>query len=378
MKVISRRALLPAVILLSVSLLSGCWDQRELDELGVPFLVAYDYANEEEKEYPDDKYLVSVGSPVFFEDAEKRYHVDMTPGSLIGETRSRRNTHYGEQVVLGQIQILIFGEEIAGHENLTELTDSISRNPAVKGSLYMAVVGGRAADLLNAKIEHYPDPGIYIRMLLRNISNTNFYPTNTLFMYNRSTISDYTAAILPYLIYKEGDIVVAGSCFIDAGKRMEHIGRTETETAVFLRGIKGRGEISFEVKEGGKTIDQMSFSGTNSRKVKIQRKEGKYVIDIHIKLSGGLVEHKKTEPIIDSNDLLKLSQKTLEDIIRKRAQDFVRKVQTEYGFDALDIARDIKAHSREELSKEDIDRIIQEAEINVEVKVQIENTGGKV
>jgi len=97
-----------------------------------------------------------------------------------------------------------------------------------------------------------------------------------------------------------------------------------------------------------------------------------------IKLSGRLFERKKNEPVIDHKDFIKLSQKSLEDLIRKRAEDFVAKVQKEYGFDALELGMEIKAHSREKMAEEDIDRIIQDSEINVEVKVQIENAGGKI
>lgn len=75
---------------------------------------------------------------------------------------------------------------------------------------------------------------------------------------------------------------------------------------------------------------------------------------------------------------MKLSQKSLEDLIKNRALEFVKKVQEEYGFDALNIAKEIKAHSRERMDKKDIDRIIREAEINVDVKVNIENTGGRI
>jgi len=97
-----------------------------------------------------------------------------------------------------------------------------------------------------------------------------------------------------------------------------------------------------------------------------------------IKLSGRLFERKKNEPVIDHKDFIKLSQKSLEDLIRKRAEDLIIKVQEEYGFDALELGMEIKGHSREKLSKEDIDKIIQQSEINVEVKVQIENAGGKI
>lgn len=378
MKITYRNILLLIVVLSSVSLLSGCWDERKLDELGIPFIVGYDYANEEEREYPDDKYLVSVGSPIFYEDTERKYYVDSTPGSSITDTRGRRNTHFGEHIIFGQIQVLIFSEELASHENLSEVTDSISRNPKVKGSLYMAVVAGRAVDILKMHVEQYPNPGIYVKMLLKNISKSNFFPTCTLFTCSRHVISNYTAPILPYIIQKNREIVVAGSCFINGGKMTDSIGRKETETAVFLRGIEGSGVISYDVTEDNKVIDQVSFSGKNKRKVKIHKEGDKYIVDILVKLSGRLIEHKKNQPIIGSKDMLKLSQKSLEDIIKKRAQDFVRKVQEEYGFDALELANGIKAHSREKLKKDDIDRIIREAEINVDVEVNIENTGGKI
>lgn len=379
MKVIHRRIFLLIVAIISIFLLSGCWDQRTLDELGFPFLLGYDYAREEEKEYPDDKYLISIGAPVLYEDAESKYHVERTPGSLPAETRGRRDAHFGEQYILGQEQVSIFGNEIAEKENLNVLLDSISRNDKVKDSLYMAVAVGRAVDLINMRVKHYPDTGIYIKMLLKTIRESNFLPVCTLFMFNRDVISNNTAPMLPCIVQKGEDIVLAGSCFINEGKAREFIGRRETETAVFLRGIKCRGEISCTVIENKKIIDKIVFLGANRRKVNIKKEGDIYIINIQIKLSGDIVERKNVDQLIKSNlDILKLSQKSLEGAVRKQAQAFVEKVQEKYGFDALNVAREIKSHSREKLGKEDIDRIIREAEINVDVKVHIENAGGRI
>ncbi|MEA4849795.1 MAG: Ger(x)C family spore germination protein [Clostridiaceae bacterium] len=378
MKAIHRHILMLSAVFLSASLLSGCWDQRELDELGVPFIVGYDYVKKEEKEYPEDKYLISEGLPIFYEDTVQKYHVDTSPGILVGETRGRRNSHFGEQIILGQIQVVLFGEEIASNEDITELTDTLSRNPAVKGAIPVAVAKGRAVDILKMPVKQYPNPGIYIQLLLRNIDRTNFFPTTTMFEIYRDVISNYTAPLVPYIIQKEGDIVVAGSCLLNEGKRMAHLGREETETAVFLRGIRGSGVISFDVTEDDKVIDQATFAGENSRKVKIKKGEDRYIIDILIKLSGELVERKKSQAVVDDKDFIMLSQKSLEDIIKKRAEDFVRKVQEEYGFDALNVGKEIKAHCREKHTKEAMDRVIKESEINVEVKVQIDNAGGKI
>lgn len=378
MKVIHRSILLLIAVIASILLLSGCWDQRTLDELGFPFLLGYDYARAEEKEYPDDKYLISVGAPVLYEEAESKYHVEKTPGKVLAQTRSRRDAHFGEQYILGQEQVAIFGNEIAEKENLNVLIDSLSRNDKIKDSLYMAVAEGRAVDLISMRVKHYPNTGVYIRMLLKTIRKNNFFPVCTLFMYNRDVFSNDTAPMLPCIIKKEEDIVLAGSCFINDGKKTENIGRMETETAVFLRGIKGRGTISYYVEEDEKIIDQETFLGRNKRKVKVKKEGDKYIISIQIKLSGDIVEKKKSQSIKGNPDILKLSQKSLEELIEKRTQEFVKKVQEKYGFDALNVAKEIKAYSREKLDKKDIDRIIREAEINVEVKVNIENAGGRI
>ncbi len=378
MKKTHRYILLFLAIIINALFLSGCWDQRELDELVVPFIIGYDYADEEEKEQPDDRYLISAGFPVFYEDTLKKYHVDITSGSLDGEVISRRNTHFGEQIIQGQLQIVVLGEELISNENIMELTDILSRNPAVKGAIPMAVSAGRAADMLNAPVKQYPNPGIYIQMLIKNIRRTNFFPTCSLFESNRHIISNHTASLLPYIVQKDGNIMFAGSCLLNEGKRMEHLNSEETEIAVMLRGIRSRGMITYDIIEDNKAIDQVTFEGKNRRKVKVKKDGDRYIFNILIKLSGRLFERKKNEPVIDHKDFIKLSQKSLEDLIRKRAEDLIIKVQEEYGFDALELGMEIKAHSREKMNKEDIDRIIQESEINVEVKVQIENAGGKI
>jgi len=378
MKKTHRYILLSLAIINIALFLSGCWDKRELDELVVPFIIGYDYANEEEKEQPDDRYLISAGLPVFYEDTAEKYYVDISSGSLDGEVISRRNRHFGEQIIQGQLQVVVLGEELISNENIMELTDILSRNPAVKGSIPLAVSAGRAADMLCVPVKQYPNQGIYIQMLIKNIRRTNFIPTCSLFECNRHIISNYTAPLLPYIVHEGDNIVFAGSCLLNEGKRMEHLNMEETEIAVMLRGIRSRGMITFDVVEDNKIIDQVTFEGKNRRKVKVKKEGDRYIFNILIKLSGRLFERKKNEPIIDHKDFIQLSQKSLEDLVKKRAEDLIIKVQEEYGFDALELGMVIKAHSREKLAKEDIDRIIQESEINVEVKVQIENAGGKI
>lgn len=373
-----RRIISLAPVLLSLALLTGCWDAKELDDLSVPLIVAYDKALESEKQYPDDKYLVTVGTPVFYEDVKEKFHVIDTAGQTIGEARGRRNTQLGEQMIFGQLQLLLLGEELAEGENLLEVTDVITRNPRVKASIFLMISKGRAVDIIKTPIHSYPNIGVYLKALMESSRNTNFFPYTTLFRFNRDLISYETAAILPHISYKDGEIMQAGSCLINSGKVSGELGREETETVVLLRGIKCRGNLTFKAQKDGKVIDEATFEGSNSRKVTIKRADDKYTFNIQIKLAGAIVEHKKLKPIQDGTDLMKVFQDSLEQHIKKRAEALVEKTQEEFKFDALNLANHIKAHTREKLTKKDIDKIIEEAEINVEVKVQIRNAGGKM
>ncbi len=359
-------------------MLTGCWDAKELDDLSVPLIAAFDKIMESEKEYADDKYLVTVGVPVFYEDVKENFHVIETTGQVVGEARGRRNAQLGEQVIFGQLQLLLIGEELAKKEDLIELTDLITRNPKVKGSIFIIIVKGRGFDIIKTPTHSYPNVGIYLKALLENSRNTNFYPYTKLFDFNRSLISYESAALLPHIIYQDGEIKLAGSCLVNKGKISGEMGREETETAVLLRGIKCRGTLSFKAQKDGKVIDEATFEGTNRRKVTVENEGDKYAFNIQIKLAGTIVEHKKDKPMQDGTDLVKVFQDSLEKHIKKRAEALVKKTQEEFKFDALELANYIKAHTREKLTKEDIDKIIQESEINVEVKVQIRNAGGKM
>jgi spore germination protein len=359
-------------------MLTGCWDAKELDDLAVPLIVACDTILENEKEYPDDKYLVTVEVPVFYKDVEEKSHIIMSTVQIMGEARGRRNTQLAEQVIFGQLQILLLGEELAKKVDIMEITDVITRNSKIKASIFVVVAKGRAIDIIKAPAHSYPNVGIYLKALMKGSRNTNFYPYTTLFSFNRSLVSYESAAILPHIIYSDGEIKLAGSCLVNKGKISGEMGREETEIAVMLRGIKCRGTLSFKAQKDGKVIDEATFEGANSRKVSVIKEGDKYAFNIQIKLAGSIVEHKKDIPMQDGTDLIKVFQDSLEKHIKKRAEALVEKTQEEFKFDALELANYIKAHTREKLTKEDIDKIIQESEITVEVKVQIRNAGGKM
>lgn len=365
------------IVFVSVQL-SGCWDSKELDDLQLPIVAGFDKITEDEKLDLEDRCVVTVAGPVFYEGVEDDYQVQPSPSYAIGESRGIRNTKVAEELILGQLQVILISSEIAKEEDTLEILDIVSRNIQVRDSIYIGIVEGRAKDLIDSKYTHYPNSGIYLKSLLETIDKTNFYPNISLFQFNRHIINDYMMPLVP-LIKKEGeDIQIIGSCYINNGKLANKLGRKETETAVLITGIEGRGTMSYPVYDGESKINDVSFQGSNKREVRVKNNNGKYEIDIKIKLKGVIVESLRQVHMQNSKDMIKLAEVSLEQQIKGRAEEFIKKVQTEWGYDALHVALHIKAMTRERLTKEDIDKIIKNAKINVEVDVNIENTGGKL
>lgn len=375
---IHKRLICLAEAFLCLLMLTGCWDSKELDDLSVPLVVAFDKVLEREKKYPDDRYLVTEGVPLFYEETRENFHVIDTTGQLISEARERSSMQMGEKFIYGQLQLLLIGDELAREENLLSLTDVLAREARIKASILVIIVKGRAVDILKAPIHSAPNAGIYLKTLMRNCRESSFSPYITIFHFNRDQVSYETASLLPHIVYGDGVIKMVGSCVINNGKLIGDIGREETETLVMLRGLKCQGTLAFKLEEDGKVIDEAAFEAKNSRKVTMEKLDDKYVFNIKIKLEGDIIEHKLLTPMQDGMDLVELFQKALEQNVKERAEAMVEKVQKEYKCDALNLAGYIKAHSREQLTKEDIDRIVREAEVNVDVEVKIRNAGGKM
>lgn len=373
-----KRSICIAQAFLCLLLLTGCWDSRELEDLSVPLVVAFDKILENEKKYPDDRYVTTVGIPVFYENVMEKFHVIDTTGQMISESRGRSSTQLGEEYIYGQLQLLLIGEELAKEENLMSLTDLLTRESRIKASILVIIVKGRAVDILKAPVHSYPNVGIYLMSLLENCRKNSFSPYMTLFHFNRDMMSYETAALLPHIIDSEGEIRLTGACLVNNGKLIEDMGREETETMVMLRGMKCNGVLAFKVEEDGKVTDEAAFQAKNSRKVTMERLGDKYVFNIKIKLEGDIIEHKRLTPMQDGTDLVELFQQSLEQHVKKRAEVMVEKAQEEFKCDALNLAGYIKANTREKLTKEAIDKIVSEAEINVDVEVQICNAGGKM
>jgi spore germination protein len=145
-----RKVLKLGVYITLLFLLSGCWDATDVDELAIVMVAGYDTP----MSVVDTDLHVSALTDATIGPGEVR-GVD---APSIGASRTSRNYSTPRDYALTQLQLALYGEELA-RQGLKNYVDILLREPAIKNSVYLAIVEGKAVDFLQSINENEPKMG---------------------------------------------------------------------------------------------------------------------------------------------------------------------------------------------------------------------------
>lgn len=146
-----RKGMLLFQFLLIISLATGCWSKRELNELAIATGIAVD------KKGDEYIYTAQVLLPSELEARGGSSHVPVVTYRASGKTISEAARSLvqlaSRQIYVGHLRVLIFGEELA-REGIGHLLDVFSRYPELRIDFFLMVAKGtEAANVLNV-LEH--------------------------------------------------------------------------------------------------------------------------------------------------------------------------------------------------------------------------------
>ena len=366
------------IIIFLLFQLCGCWDSQDLENLSFPLAAAYDVHSpgsadpSDPPAQPGNK-LVDLTTlvPNLAPKTKLPVNVETLSGVTISDARQRRGLTDADTYVTGMNQIIIIGEELA-RCGLTPYMDSLLRDPTIPGSMYFAVAAGRSEDILKTPIKNYSNMGNFLVALFKGIQQRTFIPATQLgeFYRYQSTGKNPVAPILE----RKGDrVIISGVAVFKKDRMIKKLTVEEGHDLVMLRGLKGRSFLPFNKKQGG-MYHRGAVLVRNSRKVQYYQNEQGHNLIITIKLKGTLEEHSHRAPVTEKH--LKDIEKTVEQQVRTQCETFINKMQEEIKVDCIDISKYALAKNRRALEKEiDKPEFIQNANIQVQVKVHLENTG---
>ncbi|OKP83573.1 hypothetical protein A3842_08665 [Paenibacillus sp. P3E] len=396
---IHKKILIPLLCLpLLSTLLTGCWDARELSELGITSGSAYDWENNQWKA----TYQVinpssgssGMGGSTGGSTSSPPFVTFTVKGRTIMEAIEKTNLTSTREMFFSHSRITVLGESVARH-GINQLIDMFLRKQDARETVYVFITKGEAGNILDQLMQLSKNQGAGVQLMIEQESRLiSYYPGVQMFELAMALSSESGSAVLP-------EILLTGTEIMD---ETTETGRTDLKTRLalgrlgVLKGDQLMGwlsqkqafglsfmtdkiktaTIAFSSKpKSGDKPDASYILQKSKTIVHPKWEQDHYVIDIDIKGSGVLSE---VGSVMDLNDRTSITE--MEHSIEQQVLELVNNSWKEIrtlGADVTGFAVRIHRSDRKRFKQikkaKNWDSTFQEIEIRPHVSMKIERTG---
>lgn len=371
---IKKIGLLPVVI--SLILLSGCWDQVEIENRVYVASIGIDKSKETDN--LTEKYQVSFAFPNhmggYGGEVEVTNAFVSTLASDVYMADRVLATRLNKSVYLGHLRMVLLGEEVAKDpQMLREILDTLERNPLVNRRLHIGIVEGKAADLMQMEPMMEKNLGQLLYDIFERKDQSQRMPYLDLgeVLIRLHNTGD---SLIPRIVPFEKEVKVAGASIIKDFKQVGWLG--ERETAFYSI---ASGDIQFliiPIPHIDMIIPMNITDGSTEYEYIETENERKIIIKLEMEGDIERFYMNPEEDILDPKINEEL-QKHAEKLVKEGVEATMEKLQKEFKADVLQLGIYLEKNEPKvwrEL-KADWEEIYQDLTIEAEVEVNIRRVG---
>jgi spore germination protein KC len=176
-----KRSITLLLLILVSTLLSGCWDRTEINDMAFILTSAVDLESDGRIRYtvmvplPGQMGGATGGGGGGGSSKGKSYYIDSEVGHTYRECHMKLQARMSRRMFLAHRRTILVGEEMA-RRGIRELFDTVPRSPESRMTTYLVVTKGKAYDMLNAtpKFEHFPSEAIRELIKSKYVMDINF------------------------------------------------------------------------------------------------------------------------------------------------------------------------------------------------------------
>ncbi|MGB8956944.1 MAG: Ger(x)C family spore germination protein [Tumebacillaceae bacterium] len=380
-----KRTLLTIACLMSVVLLSGCWDRREIND--VAFVMATGLDKEAEQQY-----RVTVQIPLASQlggiggsgggggtSGGKPYFNDSVVANTVRKANEVQQREVSRQLYFAHRRVVVIGEDLA-KEGIQDLMDILGRLPQNRLTSFLLVAKGTARDMLTADVPTEQFPAEVMRELAQNSMKT----PRTLKHVINSLVTDGLDTAIPYLeldMTKPGEkgkphsLIRVSGIAVFRHNRLAGVLRGEEGNAMLLAMNEAkRPSFTIQSPDGSGHITALLQQNTSNLETTV---EGDLIrVKINVQAKGYVVENQSSYDLASDNNLSKLGF-LVADRIRTSILDSMKLLQNEYHSDPIGIGLKIYRSEPERWKQLRQNWEEEYAKVQVEVNplVHLEHTG---
>ena len=295
-------------------LISGCYDQSNLEELSFTLMLGVDVDDH-------NNLVVYSSSPVFNEEAKVNVEVQSVVARTMREARNKIDSTLTGMTIAGKNQSFLFSKRFVQQKaNWFEMMDLFYREAKQSASPRVILVDGPLSEIFNFTPGDKPRLPIHMRRLIDTAHRRNITVLTTLQDLRRQ-VKD--RAMMPYVseIKREkGEIKVTGTGLLTKeGKYKTSLSIYDTELLMILQNhIRGNATVSLPVnlsRAGGRSDENVDIEIKSiKRKIKTTFDGETFRFDVSLKLLVALLSR-------DFDIDLRNNIETLKSAIGKQLQE---------------------------------------------------------
>ncbi|WP_309479313.1 Ger(x)C family spore germination protein [Brevibacillus agri] len=357
--------LISTVFSLALAGCTGEFERPALEDMAMIGVMGFDYI--------DDKQMnVVVAIPVPARGKEST-QVYSTKASMTSEAMLKLATKSERTMTLSQLRVILFSEELARKVGIGKVVLDLYRNPIVGENVFIAIVKGKAEDIIRGEYRNKPEVNTYLNDLLRPRVETAFSSFSTIHDFVFMMTSKTGDPNLPYLIKQNGNIQIAKVALLRKDKLIGFYSQREGKLVQCLLGRKRLPRVKFELTEQtneGERLEEIIFDFVWSKsKVRSNGDQKKPVIDINLELRGVVVGYDGKKNL-DKRPQMEKLVKQMEALIKRETTVMLKKFQQE-GVDPAGIEESLRQKYYGKWTREKGLALYQQAGFNIKVKLDI-------
>lgn len=325
-----------ALILLSCTfLLTGCWDQIEIDDRLFVLGIGIDKTKEEEQKTPEDRYTLSFVAPVVGSVKEGEgpaFKTYKTVDNTVILSLSQLMERFSQKQFFGHARAIFFGEDVMKDEKLLKgVIDGASRYHELHNSMFAYLVPGRAEEVFEVE-------PLFDRLLvpyITGITENSDYTSRILKLSLADMIITLAeqkgGLVIPIVRPDKDEVKMNGAGVLKNYKLIGYLGDQEVAVYNWLIGKARGGNISVEHEDVPVAFRHFDFR----RDIKLSKVEdGKIYLEYKMETEGSIEEYIIGKAVLD-DALLKELEKEFEKRIIGESEKLIRKFQEEFRVDLI-------------------------------------------
>lgn len=206
-------------------------------------------------------------------------------GKTINDALQELQQKVADKLFLGHLRVIVVSEEYAREQGLESLSDGLRRNPEIRRTAWLVVAKGNATEVMKTSPPLERVPTLYLMATLDHSKQLGKLPNYFLGVFESQSVMKGRDPVLPYVDVQQKDNINIGGLALFQRYKMVDTTRKSFDVSSYMQlsGVRTGGySMMLKVPGGSEAVVWQAYRRRRRIKVDIERGQPHFRVTIHV------------------------------------------------------------------------------------------------